>query len=850
MILRGPIRRCNLLCQEFEKAIQEFVMKPMTGLRDWSDMEFTTGDINEFIDILIGYQATISVGLDTVNKQLAKLSHKALEEFKEKLREAVYTLDMNLERVDEQMNLNGRENQNAIALARNIELKEEREMINQCLRICQAVSSHIRSLADQEGPLEDRHPSESFPGSQSLLKAQILIDRTSSERQWLQQRAAHQPSRGTFTYTKSPSSRTRCADDALDHDVEITANSKSSAVLSYTSPTSSGSANSARPATSLSLKASADGTDEVVGALASRRVTPEDFEDACKCCIFWLFSPENFDRQACSSLKEEISHIITHMTDHHGLIRGNDPQNAFRKYLASCQTNNPLIKAKGVCEKCSSIYKWNDEDFMDSAHYGIVLCLRCWHIFNKKEMQHHMSGPLCPWNAEKSKHKKVCDLYTAFCSESYPPSTPPQHEREPRTVRWRRDVDQRMGLLVRPGQSSPVPQPTFSEAISLSDQESLPSPLEPSPSLGLSTAGESLEPLLSPNLDKPAYPDLPFPCGGDSATASLTTDGIFTSGENQKSNGHQVATPDTSIRHAEEAVEFEADKGNEADHSEKEEDNFAGNTNDVASIQSFDDDIQSSSSSYKRTPHTIAAERHIGALLAGHPGVNFVLEESIGIMPKDRLKRNIRRSLKLLYLRLREETQSNVHVLATQMFKGRNSRTRISQRTVEEGRATNPGSEEDAERPRYHKDRAFLDSWLSSLQCTEQIDEKPQDLHSLKETHDESDSSTGSGSNVSEQYQAVQVAEDFLISGTAFRAFLTHLTLSLLPVYLRQIMQLAAWGDIELIDTAFKISTSDRIKSSIESLTGSPWNWWPMAPPNIPLIRGHVRMNWKCVSHQ
>ena len=69
-ILEGPIRRCDLLCQDFERAMQEFAMKPTAGLRDWSKMEFTAGDINEFVDILTGYQATISVGLDTVNKSV------------------------------------------------------------------------------------------------------------------------------------------------------------------------------------------------------------------------------------------------------------------------------------------------------------------------------------------------------------------------------------------------------------------------------------------------------------------------------------------------------------------------------------------------------------------------------------------------------------------------------------------------------------------------------------------------------------------------------------------------------------------------------------------------------------
>lgn len=728
---------------------------------------------------------------------------------------------MNLQRVDEKMNLNSREGQNTIASVRNIELKEERAMINQCLRICQAVSSHIRSLADQEGPLEDRHPSASFPNSQTLLEAQASIDRTSSERQWLQLRAAHQPSGGIFIGTQSPSSWKHRTDDAIEHvDTELGAKNKPSVVLSHISPTSSNTANSAQPATVLSLEASADGTYEVVNTFASRRLSPEDFEDAVEYCIFRLFSPENFspmERPACSNRKEEMSHIVTHIIDHHGLIRGNDPRNASRKYLASCQTSNPFVKAKGICEKCSSIYKWNDEDFADSAHYGIVLCMRCWYTFNKKEMQDHMAGPLCAYNAEKPKREKVYNLYTAFCSETRPPSTPPR------------------------------------QSISPSDQQSLPSPSESSSSLGLSTPGELLEPLLSPNLDKPADTTPTFASGGDSTTISLTTDDIFTSGENPTSNNHQAATTDTSIGHPEEAVEFEADKVNGTDNSEEEPDKSVEHMNDVASIQSYDDDIQSSSSSYARTPHVIVAERQIGALLAGHPGVSFVLEESIDIMPKGRLKRNIRRSLKLLYLRLREDTQSNVQVLATRMFKGRNSRRRISRQTVEEGMAglvTNPGSEEDAERPTFHKDRAFLDSWLSSLQCTEQIDEKPQDLKSLKETNDESDSSTNSGSNVSEQYQAVQVAEDFLISGTAFRAFLTELTLSLLPVHLRQIMKLASWGDIELIDTAFEIPSSDRIKSSVEDITGSPWNWWPMTPPTIPLRRGHVRMNWKCVSHQ
>ena len=70
MILGGPVSRCYILCQEFERAVQDFEMESTTGLRDWSKMEFTTGDINGFIDLLTGYQATISIVLDTGNNSV------------------------------------------------------------------------------------------------------------------------------------------------------------------------------------------------------------------------------------------------------------------------------------------------------------------------------------------------------------------------------------------------------------------------------------------------------------------------------------------------------------------------------------------------------------------------------------------------------------------------------------------------------------------------------------------------------------------------------------------------------------------------------------------------------------
>lgn len=226
----------------------------------------------------------------------------------------------------------------------------------------------------------------------------------------------------------------------------------------HTSPASYGSDNLAQPATSLPLEelvgvahgaqrqvrviplsssssshidtgTSSAQRDDAAGSPARRLVLPQDFEDTCESCVFWLFSPEQFsssERRACHGRKEEISHIITHIADHHGLIRRRDLKNPSRKYLASCKTYDTLMKVKGNCTKCSSLYEWNDEDRTDLTHHGVAICLHCWRKFSKKEMKVHMAGPLCGYDAECSKARKVWILYTAFCSETQLPSKPPQ----------------------------------------------------------------------------------------------------------------------------------------------------------------------------------------------------------------------------------------------------------------------------------------------------------------------------------------------------------------------------------------------------------------------------------------
>ncbi|KAH7175929.1 hypothetical protein EDB81DRAFT_850014 [Dactylonectria macrodidyma] len=180
-LLAGPVSRCNLLCREFETAMQAFDRTSKMGFRDWTKMEFMSGDINEFMDRLAGYKATISVGLGTITMQTSKLSQKVLEEYNEMIQDTVYNLNMNLQRLDEKMGLLLKENESTSASDTSVDLKDEMAVTEQCLRICEDARSYIESLVDQEESLTDQPLSASAGDSQSPFEAQLLVRRTMNE---------------------------------------------------------------------------------------------------------------------------------------------------------------------------------------------------------------------------------------------------------------------------------------------------------------------------------------------------------------------------------------------------------------------------------------------------------------------------------------------------------------------------------------------------------------------------------------------------------------------------------------------------------------------------------------------
>ena len=95
----------------------------------------------------------------------SKISHHVLQEYEEMIRDTTYNLEIHLQRIDEKMTQLFVENTGSSGVS--INLKDEREVTKQCLRICEDARSYIERLSNQEsslwpGTLQDTMIENSF----------------------------------------------------------------------------------------------------------------------------------------------------------------------------------------------------------------------------------------------------------------------------------------------------------------------------------------------------------------------------------------------------------------------------------------------------------------------------------------------------------------------------------------------------------------------------------------------------------------------------------------------------------------------------------------------------------------
>ncbi|GJC83487.1 hypothetical protein ColLi_06325 [Colletotrichum liriopes] len=181
-LLKDPVARCNQLCKEFEMSMKEFDGKSKAGFRDWAKMEFMRGNINDFMDTLAGYKATISVGLGTITMQTSKVTQKVLEDYNEMIMDTIYNLNLHLQRIDEKLALLATKNtEETSAYDTTVDLKDERAVTEQCLRVCEDARSYLESLTDQERFLKQQSSPIAAADVQDQFEAEYLMRKTLDE---------------------------------------------------------------------------------------------------------------------------------------------------------------------------------------------------------------------------------------------------------------------------------------------------------------------------------------------------------------------------------------------------------------------------------------------------------------------------------------------------------------------------------------------------------------------------------------------------------------------------------------------------------------------------------------------
>ncbi|RYP42956.1 hypothetical protein DL768_010164 [Monosporascus sp. mg162] len=171
-LLQGPVSRCAQICHEFESSMKCFHSESKAGFRDWMKLEFMKGNINDFMDALAGYKSTIAIALGIITIQTSKISQKVLDEYNEMIQDTTYNLKLHLQRIDEKMALlSGETSKNS---ENSTDLKDEKAVTEQCLRICENAKSYFESVIDEEPYLQHQVPPQPPRDTKLTFEAQQM----------------------------------------------------------------------------------------------------------------------------------------------------------------------------------------------------------------------------------------------------------------------------------------------------------------------------------------------------------------------------------------------------------------------------------------------------------------------------------------------------------------------------------------------------------------------------------------------------------------------------------------------------------------------------------------------------
>lgn len=154
-MLKLPVLCCHQTCEEFNaviiKCTKHASASSRTSFRDWAQIRYMGGDIRDFKDMLSSYKSTIAIALGSLNMSNVKMTHDALDQYNEMIRETTADLEAHLQSIDDKLAViadhpRSEPDPNAELSVKRME--EERQSAQQCILICESAKSHIQTLQD------------------------------------------------------------------------------------------------------------------------------------------------------------------------------------------------------------------------------------------------------------------------------------------------------------------------------------------------------------------------------------------------------------------------------------------------------------------------------------------------------------------------------------------------------------------------------------------------------------------------------------------------------------------------------------------------------------------------------
>lgn len=289
----------------------------------------------------------------------------------------------------------------------------------------------------------------------------------------------------------------------------------------------------------------------------------------------------------------------------------------------------------------------------------------------------------------------------------------------------------------------------------------------------------------------------------------------------------------------------------EDNEPKKEESVEQQDLTEIASVLSDYDEI-GSRTEIRKSPEHLAAEDQIRAFFAQHSNIEALCRELLPQMGRERFVRNFRRLLKSYYKAQVKLARSNIEHSTVFLLRSKFQRERIALSVADR---LDPKEEIrfDAEKDLQEiGDRTSrVQEWLK-IQKAFALDDEPAETDANSPTLELSDDDEAEEIIANEHYQFPHIdrMKDFLGSSSPFRGLIIDLHLLLIPCQFQSLARtlLAIPSDSIDMTGEYRPTVVNSIKSAVDGVTKTQWNWWPLNQSIKPPINGYRRITWKCVS--